>query len=193
MKEENELNELVTKLYLDHEKTVTPLFPKVLVRLLPKEHRTKQGLWLPESSQNKPVHEGIVLETYKPFWHDVWQSRESYVKITSPALLDEEEHLQAIWQECAVKTGDHVVFPHMALGITPVWPLDDGRGDYRLVPEGEILGKISYEVLTAEETLAELLDDTEYSSWEPKDWANWIAQHFDLLRKALTSVTMSGR
>lgn len=184
----DELTNLVTKLYQETEVTVKPMFPKVLVRLLPREQQTKAGLWLPDGAQNKPVHEGVVLDTYESFWYDIWKSKLHYVAITSPTLLDEDDHIQAIWQECAVKPGDHVVFPHMALGITPVWPLDDGRGDYRLVPEGEILGKLEYE----KESTREWLIESALVGLLP-DMADKLLAQADVIRKDLVSKTVSGR
>lgn len=190
----DELKALVTKLYLEHETTVHPMFPKVLVRLLPREHKTKAGLWVPDGAQNKPVHEGIVLETYKPFWRSIWKLTDidSYKVITSHTLLDEQDRIQAIWQECAVKAGDHIIFPYMALGITPVWPLDDGRGDYRLVPEGEIYGTLNYEKKPTKDWLSDLLIETGNVGFTG-DVATAILAKADVVRKDLPSLTTSGK
>lgn len=187
----DELKDLATRLYLEHEKTVHPMFPKVLVRLLPREHVTKSGLWLPDGAQNKPVHEGIVLETYKPFWRYIWKTTDTYAVITANTLLDEKDAIHSIWQECAVKPGDHVVFPHMALGITPVWPLDDGRGDYRLVPEGEIYGILEYEKESIKDWLTRTLQSSNGLLWEEAAMA--ILAKADVVRKDMPSITTSGK
>ena len=44
-----------------------PKHPYILVRVLPKEHKTEGGIWLAETSQNKVVYEAIVLDTWRPY------------------------------------------------------------------------------------------------------------------------------
>ena len=45
----------------------TPLFARVLVRVLPREEKLR-GIWVPDNKQNKPTWEGVVIKTYKPFY-----------------------------------------------------------------------------------------------------------------------------
>lgn len=61
---EKQLAKLCQELYEEGEQRFYPMYPWILVRVLPKE--TKIGsLWLPDTQQNKPIYEGIVLETWK--------------------------------------------------------------------------------------------------------------------------------
>src|SRR6266702_3318365 len=46
---------------------LTPLYPYLLTRVLPKEHITPGGLVLPETDQNKILYEGIVIATWQPY------------------------------------------------------------------------------------------------------------------------------
>jgi len=124
-------------------KLLTPLKPYIIVRVLPKEHVTAGGIILPETSQNKPVYEGIVLATWKPYT--------DYVSEKCPCgcgyNMEREIH-----RESSVSVGERIAFPHFEGLPVGDW-LDDKR--YRLVREWEIssngmphcniLGKLSYE------------------------------------------------
>lgn len=110
---------------------VRPIYPRVLIYMLPKEKQTKSGLWLPDHSgvakQMKPVAEGIVIR----LWGDC-----HYVRVTENG----EESIYKIVPEVAV--GDHIIYPHYA-GYPPSEPY---AKEFCLVPEREIIGKLEGEV-----------------------------------------------
>jgi co-chaperonin GroES (HSP10) len=110
-----------------------PKSPYVLVRVLPKEHRTKGGIYIPEQSQNKPVYEGIVLDTWRP-WTEYRNKSETTIEIKHESVL---------------KIGDRIAFPHSE-GL----PVGDWLYDryYRLVREANetypyhtVLGILDYQ------------------------------------------------
>jgi co-chaperonin GroES (HSP10) len=126
---EKQIDLLLNQQYQESNVQFTPLFPWVFVRLCSKEQQ-RGSLWLPDSSQNKTVHEGIVLST--------WQ----------PCTRVQDGHEIALSSE--LHRGDHVLFNHFA-GV-PI----EGRGSgYRLVKEcgyapdkeGGIMATLSYEEL----------------------------------------------
>lgn len=59
---EKQLADTCQKIYELGEQRFKPLYPWLLVRVLPKEQKVGT-LWLPEK-QNKVLYEGIVLETW---------------------------------------------------------------------------------------------------------------------------------
>lgn len=114
--------ELALKTYADTGITITPLFPAVLVRVLPPPTKSASGLILfaetTTQGNHNPVYEGIVLRPYPPK-KTVYKGKE--------ILLDS-----------GLKVGDHICFPHWA--GEPVKGLDDDR--YRLVPAKGILSEV---------------------------------------------------
>ena len=141
-----------------------PLYPWVLIRVVPKDQRYG-SLYLPDNDgsqkQNKPLMEGIVLATWKPHWGPK----------RKPARFHEVDASVQIWKECEVKAGQRVLFPHFA-GI-PVKYMDETH--YRVVRSwtwdegGGITGIVDYQ---GDEEMRETLADT---------------------FKNLESVTLSGR
>lgn len=199
------LTEMVTKLYQETEVQVMPSYPRVLVRVLPKEQMTKGGIMLPEHQQNKPTHEGVVLAVYKPFWKTIIKSdRENWERHRAQILVeirDGEGKLEAekVWIESPVKPGDHVLFPHMAIGIVPVWPLDDGKGDYRLVPDDQILSRLTYAQESTRDWLLGVVDlRPEALKGESVDMmlaaevVDRILANADVIRKDVRAKAMSG-
>lgn len=130
----NELNERVQKWYAVRKIMVEPTYPRVLIWLLPKQQKVGR-IWTPDYKANKPTAEGIVLAVYKPFWKLVDVARRLEGK--KPEITTKSE-----WKEAPVYVGDHILFPHIAEGITPVWPLDGGVGEFRMVPDYLILAKL---------------------------------------------------
>ncbi len=183
-----QLKELVTKLYNECGVDVEPMFPKVLLRVLPREHKAGD-IWLPENKQNKPTLEGVVLKTYKPFMQKVWVKDITWRK--ADWKTDEEA---SYWQkvESAVQAGDHVLFPHIEYGIVPVWPLDGGLGEYRMVPEDVLTAKLTYPLEHKEDWLAQILWEANDESHENIDVAKFILNKADVVRKDLGSLTTSG-
>ncbi len=191
------LRELATKEFEERHIEIEPMFPRILVRVLPKEQVSRGGIVLTDHEQNKPVHEGIVLRTYKPFWQVIRRKMEDWMVTKSPEVhLDENENVKRIWQECCVQPGDHVLFPHMAQGITPVWPLDGGIGQYRLIEEGHVLSRLGYQESTPLQWLVGLLaecgDERTFSYTEAEGVAIYILEHAHVIRKDQTAKTLSG-
>ncbi len=195
MTTKEKLAELVTKLYQESDVTIKPTFPRLLVRLLPREQQTKGGIYLPEGEkQNKPVHEGVVLDTYEPFWQSVSKTAEWEKLKSHHVVMDEHDVVRKVWQECAVKIGDHVTFAHMAFGITPVWPLDGGVGEYRLVPEGEIQATLRYEDVPARTWLERTISDYEnHPQPDSVQLSDYLMNRANIIRKDLKAKTVSGK
>lgn len=112
-------------------KRLKPLHPFILVRVLPKEHKTEAGLWLADTAQTKTVYEGIVLET----WESYIEKRELYNSKHEFIGHDYIEH------RCRVDIGERIAFPHHE-GM-PVGDYLDDRY-YRLVREGTDQNKWPY-------------------------------------------------
>jgi len=186
--------EVVTREYKERSVVVEPLYPRILVRWLPKEQMSSGGIVLTDKDQNKPVHEGVVLAVYKPFWQRKRSKMEPWMIEKSPAIqMDEDGKVEMIWQECAVKPGDHVLFPHMGFGITPVWPLDGGTGEFRLVEEVHALSVVKYETEPVEAWLEKLLSEVfEAGDADPLNVASRILKEADVVRRGQTSKTTSG-
>ena len=120
----------------------TPMCPYVLVRVLPKEHRTEGGIWLADTAQTKTVYEGLVLEVWKPY---VEEQEVVKTNVNNNERYTETKYIQ---RYCAVEIGDRVAFPHSEGLPVGDW-LDDRY--YRLVREGReihdyhrVLGKLNY-------------------------------------------------
>lgn len=113
--------------------------PWVLVRVLPKEHKTEGGIWLAEVQQNKIVYEGIVLKT--------WPSYEEEFKIKTPSDISEKEKFpyrvtyKVVEYKSGLDIGDRVIFSHY-VGLPLGEYLDDRY--YRIVKEPEIMSKLDY-------------------------------------------------
>lgn len=185
-----ELRELVTKLYQEYEVEVEPTFPRVLVRVLPKEQETKGGIILPDYQQNKPTQEGLVLKVFKPFWQTISKVPANFDIKNKDTEIDEKGYPKKVWQESVVKPGDHILFPVMAFGITPVWPLDDGKGDYKLIPEWEILATLTYHGLSL---LDEVKDALLEAGHNIHFQAKYLLENFDIIRKDVVPVVISGK
>jgi len=128
---------------------LTPKHPYILVRVLPKEHITGGGIILPETEQNKPVYEAIVIETWKP-WDETREVKKRFEsEIRGEYQLSDHTEFVTIHHECTVKPGDRIAFQHFS-GIAMYGYLDDKC--YRLIAEDErqgpntnILGTIDYD------------------------------------------------
>lgn len=105
---EEKLAKLCQEIYEESEQRFQPLYPWVLVRVLPKETKIG-GIWTPDTAQNKPIYEGIVLEPWAPFYDNKSNSIRS----------------------SQFQTGDRIAFP--SFEGAPVSFLDDKY--YRIVRE----------------------------------------------------------
>jgi co-chaperonin GroES (HSP10) len=123
------------------------LHPYVLVRVLPKEHKSEGGIWLADTAQNKPVYEGIVIATWEPFVELRKKKSTLEGDITGGSIVE----TIAIDHKCDLKIGDRIAFPHYE-GQGMHGYLDDKY--YRIVREGvdqnkwpfcSVLGVIDYQ------------------------------------------------
>jgi hypothetical protein len=185
------LKELVAKEFEERHIEMEPLYPRILVRVLPKPQQ-KNGIILPDNDQNKPTHEGVVLRVYKPFWQTWRKVKEKWEYDATPYTLEDADgDITKIWKESPVQPGDHILFPHIDYGITPVWPLDDGKGEFRLVPEGLILGRLNYQIDSTSDWLVTMLD-LNMEDMDPEELAELIFQDADVVRH-LEAKTISGK
>jgi co-chaperonin GroES (HSP10) len=131
-----ELETVVQKIYklAFNARRVIPNHPYVLVFVLPKEHVTESGLWLADTSQSKPVYEGLVLETWRPY--DEIRQRFRKAHDDMPAIQDDI----VIHHECSLKVGDRVFFPHYE-GIT-LFEYDEKY--FKMIREGSDQNKFPY-------------------------------------------------
>lgn len=141
-KKEKQLAKLCQEIYelAVEGRTMIPRHPYVLVRVLPKEHKTEGGIWLADNAQNKPVYEGIVLSVWEPYQEE----RRVYDKDGERIGTTFIDH------KCELEVGDRVAFPHYE-GVSMQGYLDDKY--YRLIREGSdqnqypymsVLGKLHY-------------------------------------------------
>ncbi len=134
---EAQFSSLAQEIYELGERRILPTAPWILIRTVPKEQKIGHII-LSENAgskeQNKTLHEGIVLATWKPFVQE-------YVAFESNG----EKYYKSMQSE--FELGDRVLYPHFA-GL-PVNFLDDRK--YRLVREvtddalGGVLCKVHYE------------------------------------------------
>jgi hypothetical protein len=179
------LRQMVTRLYEEQEINVEPLFPKVLIRVLPKYQKLR-GLWLPDGiDQNKPTWEGMILKTYKPFYQKIYLSQAHWVADDPDPEVRYTQKVESLFQP-----GDHILFPKIAFGEVPIWPLDEGKGDYRLIPEDIILGKLEYEEQKTVDWLAIALME---QSMSVVHQAEHILKIADVIRKDVHAKTISGK
>lgn len=164
------------------------LYPWVLVRVLPKEQMWKNsGIILPDigtgaKAQNKPVHEGIVLETWKPFWKQLRKdSKESGQTVTS------------VKKASGLTPGDHILFPSWS-GQPPGF-LDDK--EFRLIqeisdynPSPVPFAKLEYDAEPVQSRIQALIDG---SDSDCKNLAQRIMDGYYVIPKNLSSKTVSGR
>lgn len=145
-KKEKQLEKLCQEIYelAVEGRTMVPRHPYVLVRVLPKEHKTEGGIWLADNAQNKPVYEGIVLSVWKPYM----ETRVKELQSSDGSMCG--TYKTEIYHECELQVGDRVAFPHYE-GISMNGYLDDKY--YRLIREGSdqnqypymsVLGKLHY-------------------------------------------------
>lgn len=184
--EQTQIQKLVADMYESYRVEIAPYYPQVLVYVLPKA--TKYGsILLPEKDQNKPVHEGLVVRTYKPFWKRELRTNEKG---------EEEPYKEEI--RCRMEVGQHVLFHH-AYGA-PIPRMDpECRGDqWRLVTESALLAVLDYKRQKPAEVLFDLVAgkdgeaiDTKYTD-EVKSEVEKFLTRWNLVEKDLTARTVSG-
>lgn len=160
-----QLHALVQQLYSTHERRIRPKYPWVFVKVLPKEQKPLGTIILPggigPGGQNKILYEGIVLETWKPFW----KHYRTNVKFSASAHAEYVEETEQL-VESSVKPDDHVLFPHYE-GL-PAGHIFDEK-EYRLVREinpsdperrCEIISTLDYDRETIEQALVNVIEST---------------------------------
>lgn len=183
--QKEELRILVTKLYEECGLYLELLYPKILVRVLPKEQKY-HGIILPDGNkQNKPVLEGIVIQTYKSFYQKIYLTQAHWVKDDPDP---EARYTQLV--ECQVKPGDHILFPYIEYGIVPIEPLDHGKGDYRLMPDNLVQAKLDYSSKTLRSELMEMISNSPVNI---EAQADFLLEWADFVPKGQVSKTRSGR
>ena len=175
-----------------------PMYPGVLIRVLPKEHISQGGIWLPDAKQqNKPIYEGIVLRTYNPY----------------RLKLDNGKWVTMV---AGVDPGDHILFPHWSGEPVP-WlrgasgPTSAEDEEYRIIPArgflslvgmkdgGEPFLILNYEKESVDQKLRTILVDlyNDAVEGEPSEAAfdhtiSMIKKEFDIFVKVKASKTTSG-
>jgi co-chaperonin GroES (HSP10) len=146
----------------------TPLYPWVFVRVLKKDQATQSGVILPAIEQNKTIHEGIVLATWKP--------KEG--------------------KSTRLMPGDHVLFPHWAGLPIAGYSIERYRvireEAWKENEQGGIFARVEYENTTIERKLVELLEEG-LPNGRFDRLAERIMQQFLLVDRDGESVTLSGR
>ncbi len=134
---EQQLNSVAQDIINNYERMIEPVYPKLLVRIMPKEQRVG-SIYLPVG-QNKTFYEGIVLRVWKPF------EREFTGELHGPD--GSKAFNKTVVVKSFVEVGDRVLFPHFE-GL-PVPFLDEIY--YRLInefethPNGGVWGKLHLE------------------------------------------------
>jgi hypothetical protein len=132
---EKQLYELAQHAYLHYERTVQPLYPWLLLYVLPKEDQVR-GIIRPDV-QNKVMYEGIVLSTWRPRLEDV--------SVRENGTLRIETHIR----KSQMELGDHILFPHW-VGLPCPW-LPEER--FRMIeelkpldPKSEPIARLNYDL-----------------------------------------------
>jgi hypothetical protein len=181
---ESTLRETTQKIYQISGRTLIPLYPYVLLRMLNKTQNYHGILTLPESNQNKTVHEGIILCTWRP----------RRVEQTRIYKDDRGEFTRAVIERSHLNPGDHVLIPHW-VGI-PAYGLDPLRyrfvkeKDWDITKDGGVLAVVEYDEPddTPFQKLLKILgNDTEGILLARK-----IQDEFLLVDRSRGSVTLSG-
>ena len=138
---ETVLQHVVQELYSVAERIIEPLYPWVLVRIMPKEQQVG-SIFLVEK-QNKTFYEGIVLAIWKPFWKeytgDLKFDMDAEDKMFSHRVVNKRVQIKS-----GVEVGDRIMFMHFE--GQPVPYLDELH--YRMIhevethPNGGIWGKL---------------------------------------------------
>lgn len=132
------LSDLCLAIYMSGGQRLIPMQPFVLVRVLPKDMVSDGGIILPNVQQNKPLHEGVVLEVYRPYT----------VEETIVDPKDKRKKARILRYVCPVKPGDRVAYPHYE-GIQHKYLGDDyvlvrQSADQNKFPYMQIAGIVDY-------------------------------------------------
>lgn len=175
---ESLLDNIAVNIWQSHDTQFTPTPTWCLVRVLPREHMYGRIIVPDGKQQNKPIHEGIVLQTWHPF-----------------------TDLKGKIHKSEFKPGDHVCYAHWAGMDCPGW---DTRY-YRLVAEevrehrgitrdGVIMGTIAYQQTPVRDELYGILADEHITedSISLNVIIETILKQYDVVRKVHGSKMVSG-
>jgi len=182
-------SELALEEYNKLNLNIVPMYPAVLIRLLPKERVSRSGLiYFPDEKVNKPVYEGIVIRSYEPKHVLVNKGRRILV-------------------ESGVKPGDHILFPHWS-GETVPWlndvTLNVDNDEYRLVPArgvaqigslkeaGEIFGILQEASPLTKEAFHDYLNSWDREYPKSHELVDEFFEKYEIIEKIKTSRTTSG-
>ena len=177
-----ELTEYALEAYKNHRRRMRPLYPWVLVRVLPKEQAPLGRIILPDNNtHNKILYEGIVLEPGLPMWK----------------MVDVSGRYQMVQMFSQYEPGDHVVFPHYEGIPVPYLNEMDGKDAYRVIrernqndPRCEIVGKLEYEMGTMEEQLEDALPS---GPMDQREFIRNLLKEFYVVRRREKIRTVSGQ
>lgn len=172
--------------------TLKPKAPLVLVFVLPRG--LNEGLIVLPDQRNKPVHEGIVIQTYESYW--------KHFRIQSSS---HDDYLQQVLVEPTARPGQHVLFDHYA-GI-PIPFLNPGglhsslsdHGDFRLVRDdgnrdlGSIFGVLEYEDKGTVNRMIDVFKSMmDLTRPQLRGVSRELLKHFVIVDKQKSSKTSSG-
>jgi len=173
---EEAVEQLARLAYEKYNRSFVPCYPWTFIRVLPKNQIMQNGVYLP-ADQNKTVHEGIVLCTWKPF-----------------------TNAKGVEKVCTVKPGDHVLFNHFSgvniEGYSRMLYRVVRSEDWKENEQGGIFATVEYESKDSGfGILTELIRKNRYEleMSDSTELAKIIADRFLLVDKEATSVTLSGK
>lgn len=160
---EEQLKDLVFKMFTEEHVDVELRCPLNLVRVIPKENTSRGGIILPDQ-HNKLLYEGIVVQVWNPA-----TAREPY--LDGPEL-----HI-----------GDHVVFQHF-VGI-PLFDLLD-KDKYRMIKDDDVPALLHYRKKSTPELIDALFIRNNYSLGAS---ITKLCEEFDVVPKGQKPLTESGK
>jgi len=195
-KERLEIIDRQVEALLHENQMFTPMFPWVFVLVCQKEQQV--GHIILPGKQNKTVHEGIVLSTWRDKEVDRGITHYDGHKVTRHEILHSD-----------LKLGDRVCFHHFAGQPVPGFDADRFRvvreRDWSAASEGGIFAKINYAgnktkptadlIDLFESWLASVKSETAQEDLEAArvDLQNQIDDKFVVVDREAHSVTLSGR
>ena len=189
---EVQIDKLAQEIFANSERSFTPMYPLVFVRILKKEQITPAGVIIQEAEQNKPMYEGVIVATWQP-------------RMVEKSKVDENGNrfTKVITERSAFEPGDWVCFPHWT--GTAAFGHNDKK--YRLIKErevnystdGALFGRIEAQAFEDAplEIMRELLARHMQAGLPADQWLallmTQIRDRFILLDKEQPSFTLSGR
>jgi co-chaperonin GroES (HSP10) len=190
------VDRVLEKLFAEN-RMFRPMYPWVFVYTCKREQKVGH-IVLPDHVQNKVVHEGIVMATWRPFTEEHGTVDEKGRKLT-----------RTVQRRSLLERGQHVLFPHWAgqpiSGYNPERYRVVKECDWKVDKDGGILGILDYDdkETMPSVVLRELLGDMIRAEIDEKDWtvtdhflgllAAQVNEKFFLVDREIPSVTLSGK